>query len=625
MKKFLLAMMAVAAISASAQTIDKTQTLYAPSQQDAPALAPSRAADGFTLRFCGDIYSWLGLKQAGTYVQYITIPAEVATQLAGNKVTSVSFSMCLGGSSATISKPGTIFVTENPDVSTLSEMVIEAEASVKIRDSYLLSPYYQTASFTTGQEYVIKENTPFAFGVMYECASTDYPIGIDGASPTQFCGAAAIYKNGSRTNYYPMDYAAGSNLMMYAVTKGEKTQLLNVAAVQGVTLNSFTLPIFNSANELPLNVAINNFGTNSITSIAYSYKYGEGEFTPAQADVNIAGGKLEWIDLSLNDIPVGHDTLTFKIDQINDKVVESDQLWLNYFFNLGEVEGFDRKFVVEEGTGTWCGWCPRGIVGMDYMQETYPDKFVGIAVHSGDKFEVANYGEFIGHFFSGFPSCVINRDPAFSGDPNANYLDNAYQWWLEQKSPATVEITDYKLVDKDLEVNAKATFAVNDNHPYNMAIVLTEDGLTGVQTNYYAGGDNGKMGGWESKASKVSWTYTHTAIAIDKSFGNEIATAVEAGQSYETNASFLYIGALNKKKFNIENTYAIALLFDAETGVVLNASKVSLANCDAVDDAILIPEAEAEYYNIQGQKVDNPRSGQLYIRVQGEKATKVVY
>ena len=35
-------------------------------------------------------------------------------------------------------------------------------------------------------------------------------------------------------------------------------------------------------------------------------------------------------------------------------------------------------------------------------------------------------------------------------------------------------------------------------------------------------------------------------------------------------------------------------------------------------------EAPAEYYNLQGIRVANPQAGQLLIRRQGKKATKVV-
>lgn len=618
--------MAAAALTGSAQTLtlDKTNAIQAPARQDAPAMASSRAADGFTLRFCGDIYNWMSLGAAGTYVQYITIPAEIATQLAGNKVTSISFSICLGDEPASTSKPGTIFVTENPEVSTISDLEFAAKADIKVRNSYAVSPYYQTGTFASGEEYVIKENTPFSFGVMYDCAATDYQVGIDGYNAGQFAGTAALYQNGNRVGYYPMGYAAGTNLMMYAVTKGEKTELLDMFTILGANFDGYMLPIYSSVSNSAAHIAVDNYGTNALKSVNYSYKFNDGEYTDADAAISIDGGTAMWVALPIENLPAGHNDVTVRINKVNGNVISPVEAKLQYI-SLEGAESYDRKFVVEEGTGTWCGWCPRGIVGMDYMQETYPDKFVGIAVHSGDKFQVANYESFINTYFSTFPTCIINRDPYFSVDPSKENLAQSYRDWLDQVSPAQI-VMDYEVVDKELVLHAGVQFSINDNHAYNLAFVLTEDGLTGVQTNKYAGGGEGKMGGWEDKASKVSWIYTHTAINIDEAFGAQLAEQVEANYPYMGFAAFPYIGALNTKKFKLENTHAIALLFDAETGVIVNAAKIDLADpTDGIDDAIAMPEAPAEYYNIQGQKVANPRSGQLYIRVQGDKATKVVY
>ena len=46
--------------------------------------------------------------------------------------------------------------------------------------------------------------------------------------------------------------------------------------------------------------------------------------------------------------------------------------------------GFVRRCVVEEYTGTWCGNCPRGIVGLSRLAEDFGDRFIGIAIHTGD-------------------------------------------------------------------------------------------------------------------------------------------------------------------------------------------------------------------------------------------------
>ena len=621
--------MAAAALTGSAQTIalDKSNVIHAPVSQDAPAMAPSRAADGYTLRFCNNIYDWMTFKAAGTYVQYITIPAEIATQLAGNKVASVSFSISIDATTGT--KPGTVFVTENPDVANIADLVLDAQAEVKIRDSYTVSPNYQTAAFASGQEYVIKENTPFSFGVMYDCSDQDYPVGIDGYNANQFAGTAALYQNGARVGYFPMVTAAGTNLMMYAVTKGEKTELLDMASVLGANLNGFTLPVYKSTSEAELNLALNNYGGNALTSIGYSYKVNDGQAIEAEAQIAVGPGEALWVRLPLENLPDGHNDILLSINKLNGREMSLGQGLFSYI-SLGQAEGYDRKFVVEEFTGTWCGYCPRGIVGMDYMQENYPDKFIGIAVHassssSSDKFQVANYLPFVEQYADGFPGCIINRDPIYMPDPTKEELNQMYGDWLEQASPAQIAM-DYEVVENEVVLHAGVEFSIDDAHPYNLAFVLTEDSVSGYQTNYYAGGSLGKLDGWENMASKVSWKYSHTARAIDAAFGNELASSVEAGASYMGFAAFPYIGAMNRKLYNLDKTHAIAMLIDAETGVVVNATKIDLATpTDGIDDAIAMPEAPAEYYNIQGQKVANPRSGQLYIRVQGDKATKVVY
>ena len=62
------------------------------------------------------------------------------------------------------------------------------------------------------------------------------------------------------------------------------------------------------------------------------------------------------------------------------------------YVNITRAESFyTRRMVVEEGTGAWCGWCVKGIVGLRYMNATYPDQFIGIAVHNGDMYTVNNY------------------------------------------------------------------------------------------------------------------------------------------------------------------------------------------------------------------------------------------
>ena len=53
-----------------------------------------------------------------------------------------------------------------------------------------------------------------------------------------------------------------------------------------------------------------------------------------------------------------------------------------------KFNGFDRKVLVVEGTGTWCGYCPYMIAALELFSEngSNADKTVIVATHSGDEF-----------------------------------------------------------------------------------------------------------------------------------------------------------------------------------------------------------------------------------------------
>ena len=59
---------------------------------------------------------------------------------------------------------------------------------------------------------------------------------------------------------------------------------------------------------------------------------------------------------------------------------------------ISAVEPTPNKLVVgEEATGTWCGWCPRGAVALNWLDKDYYGYFQGIAVHNGDPMTDVDY------------------------------------------------------------------------------------------------------------------------------------------------------------------------------------------------------------------------------------------
>ena len=626
MKKLLLSLMAVAMVGSSAMADVTPQVSLkkfdAPAKErvmkKAPLQAQSRAESGFDLRFCGDPYTWYGLNNTDEFRLFITIPAEIATQLAGNKVTSIGLSVAFASSTA--KKQGQICVWEDVNADPA------VSKSVSITDSYSKTNYYQVLNFDADNQYVIKENTPFSFGFITPVDKNTYPMCIDGYAAGEFCGTMQLYYKGKLTGEYSVgDPSTGisSNAFLFATTEGEKTELNDVFTA-GLAPYNFTYPIFNNTDPM-LCLTVDNFGSNTLTSAEYTYSVNGGEPQTATATIEVPGCTTGvGVALPVGNVPQGPATVSATLSKVNGKDVSSS--FAGSFISLGESDGYARKFVVEEGTGTWCGWCPRGIVGFEYMEETYPEDFVGIAVHSGDTFEPATYTSFIDKYFDGFPSCVVNRDNIFNLDPDASMLEYAHYIWAGQKSLASVNLR----VSNDetiLYAVADVEFALDiPDADYSLAFVVLEDGLVAKQSNYYAGGSYGDMGGWGSKGSSVQWTYKHTARAIYDAFGikGSIPTNITAGETY----SYVEpITVSTKILKDVKNSAIVALLLENTSGTVMNAAEVKYVDYETagIEDITTDNQGEAVYYNIQGLQVKNPREGELYIRVNGKKAEKVIF
>lgn len=589
------------------------------------AKAQSRAAtdDGYELRFCGDLYNWGRFTDQSntTYRCYIEITPDIATSLAGNTLTDLTFCIAMTSGS---SKSGTVFVSENLD----EDPVISQ--SVTIKNGYVGdSAVPQTVTLDT--PYIIKEGVGFAFGyTVTKCTSTTYPVGYDGLAPTPFAGMCDIYSStGSYIGSVSMS-DVGANLFLSANTVGEKKGIEDVYGVSYISMGDFTLPVVNASNgSVGVNAGINNFGSNPVTSIGYVYSLNGGEPVAGTLETNIAG---ETEDIAVIPVPVestGRGKVDIVLTSINGKEYN---VGANLSFLAIDGDGFDRKFVVEEGTGTGCGWCPRGIVAMESMAKAYPEKFIGIAIHCDwfgtDPMTVASYQPFLKNYFSGLPSCIVNRDQIYNMDPSPDYMELAYKLWAEQPGAASVglKVSMPAGDEKTLSVETSTEFAFDDEAAnFALAFVIVEDGYRGMQSNYYSGGQYGDMGGWGSKGSRVSWTYSDTARDIFGLWGLEasLPASVEKGTAYE----YRYDLSLDHVK-SVEQTSVIALVIDKTTGTIMNAEKVEYA--DYIDPASISsvsvdPSAPVEYYNIQGVRMDgdNLPAG-LYIIRQGDKVQKSI-
>ena len=324
----------------------------------------------------------------------------------------------------------------------------------------------------------------------------------------------------------------------------------------------------NSANNITsIDVSWNDgSGANSET-FSVNMNYGDTYDFTHGTPLNTTGGQTYNVDVTVTaagDADASNDMLSTSISAVSSVV--------------------PRVVVGEEKTGEWCGWCPRGGVALAEMAISNPDDFIGIAVHNGDPMTDATYDEGMGTLIGGYPSAIVDRGADV--DPSGMTAD-----FLErlQTDPAAVLLNGatWDPVTRVLEVSVKTTFSQNASNSYKVACALTEDGVTGTdggynQSNAYAGGGNGVMGGYEALPNPVpaaQMVYDHVARSIAPSFAgssNSFPASINAGEDYISNFSFTL-----PADWDENNMHIIGMLMDP-SGRIDNGSSTSIST--AVDN-----------------------------------------
>ncbi|MCF8201734.1 MAG: Omp28-related outer membrane protein, partial [Crocinitomicaceae bacterium] len=320
-------------------------------------------------------------------------------------------------------------------------------------------------------------------------------------------------------------------------------------------------------------VSILNAGQTALTSFDVNLNYNGQNYTQNITGVNVASIASYTVNIPTLALVPGLNNAVVTISNINggnDDNAADNTLTQE----VDPVVPAAGKIVVgEEATGTWCQWCPRGAVFMDKFAADYNGFWAGIAVHNGDPMTVTDYDAGIGALIGGYPSALVDRvgdvDPSQMGSDFFTRLQTAPKGVLTNGAtwdPAT----------RVLNVSVSTEMLQATTGAYKVACVLTEDGVTGTgsgynQSNAYAGGNNGAMGGYESLPSSVpaaQMVYDHVARAIAPSFTGQtgvIAATTTVGDNYTANFSFTLPATWDETEMHI-----VGMLIDPQ-GKIDNA------------------------------------------------------
>jgi len=330
-------------------------------------------------------------------------------------------------------------------------------------------------------------------------------------------------------------------------------------------------------------VEVKNLGLTTINSFDVVLNYAGTELTESVTGAYLLSFDGMTIDFTS---PIvlgeGSSTLSATITNVNG-LVDNDATDDAKIIEVNAVKPADGKIVIaEEGTGTWCGWCPRGTVAMDQMARDFDGFYQGIAIHNGDPMAVTAYDQDLN--VSSYPSALVDRSTEIDpGDIKVDFMERI----IVQPSAM---ISNGASVDGDsLNVSLTVAFNTGASGNWKIACVLTEDNVTGVGSNYaqsnsYSGGDAGDLIGvdgtnWADLPGSVSasnMVYQHVARALSPSFEGYAGfpNSIELGSNFTFNFKF----GLDEA-WKIEDMHIVGMLIGAN-------SMIDNGSSSSVEDAI---------------------------------------
>lgn len=639
MKKFLLSAFAMLlALTAGAQNFTVEKSLN-PQGVQAPAFgafkAPAKANLAANQRLVGyfdtdDCDNYVGVPRfTGSNKVAIELTADDLAPYYGKKIAGVRFNLGQGETSTGVFVQNLTLengqIVDMTDVATSDKSVTSAAGATNTGE-------WHEVMFDQKVELSSSFQNLFV-GFNYKQTSSNYPIGVNSKVDGPFFMYANIpsSQGGKGAAWYQFQ-SGGMGLAIQLIVEGDFGQnnvqpldFGNVMVAKGKTKN--------------VAISFRNLGS-KFTSIDYTIaldgKAGAEQHLDFGKDFGLGGTHTVEIPFAAAS-ELGKNAITLTVTKVNG--AENACAIKTATGTLYTVEReFVKRSVVEQFTGTGCGNCPSGHVAMHNMHNLYGDQFIGIALHQfnqSDPMYNASYD--LG--FTGAPQCMVNR----SSGVLAPYeqMPEVLKASLDEIALTDVTVTG-TFAEEDTKVNATASVESLVAGDYNIAFMLTADGLTGTtkswkQSNYFCKGG----GRYNSQASMPddlkflwdmgsSYVETYNDVLIASSYVNSnnkatLPTLVANGTVSSEYTMKMPTKVALKKALKLNQIYVVALLLDKKTGAIVNAGRARVTGSTGIEDVTTGTEATVvARYNVNGVQIAAPVKGINIVKMSDGTTRKVL-
>ena len=347
------------------------------------------------------------------------------------------------------------------------------------------------------------------------------------------------------------------------------------------TLQSTTPATVALADEVPVSVHVELLGDRDWQRVEASWQTADGEQSDSKSfELTSETGKSFDIIFDKPLLPalggVTPYTITIALDDEHQSVAGTVA---NLAMNV------TKRVLIEEGTGSWCGYCPQGVIALEELDKMYGEQVVPVCIHNGDTYAFDSYDAFLN--LGGYPSGRVNRRARVAFPISLSSVTGTYSLSseagdetfadmvaieLETPAYASIEVTGVTVADNGLvSVDVEAALALtSDDVAYNLLTILTEDGLTGRQTNYLDGQSDPLFGDWRTAGRSVYCDYHDVARTIaGTSFYGEsgvLPYSMKAGEVQKTTTYLTLPAGADPEKCRV-----VVALIDGTDGHVVNA------------------------------------------------------
>ena len=326
-----------------------------------------------------------------------------------------------------------------------------------------------------------------SFGLLFSCSSSedsDVTISLSSNFTSRYVNEVAVltvttsdgndvtssstFKVNGETisgNSFSSSIEGGFSIVAEYDGKTSNTTVITVSP-SPVPVSSITLSGNKTTVGTGENVIFTSLGNNGANLSPQSTVYFNGV---AQAGFNIVMNTVGTIDVYSTYTNANNETFTSNTIQIT----------------VVSVINFNKKVLIEDFTGTWCGWCPRVSYGIEQVNAQTNDAVV-VALHkSGNDPYIINTSPYD---VSSYPTAHLNRTTEWTYPEPENV--SQVVGLTSGTNPRLGLALSPTLNGSTLSVDVNVKFGYNFNN-MKLVVYVLESGLVYPQTNYtsyYGGG-----------------------------------------------------------------------------------------------------------------------------------------